>query len=342
MQALLLREYKHFEMVEQPVPQPADDEVLIEVKATGICGSDVHGMDGSTGRRVPPVVMGHESAGVIAQVGAAVSQWKVGDRVTFDSTIYCSQCDYCLEGRVNLCDDRRVLGVSCGDYNQPGAFAEHLSVPARILYQLPDTMSFHQAAFCEPASVALHAVNRMPVNSGDSAVVVGTGIIGLLVVQALKAAGCGQVIAIDLDPFKLKMAKQLGADVGLVPSEDTVEKVHGLTGGQGVNLAMEVVGLSVTTNLAVNVLRKGGSLGCVGNLAQKIDFPLQAVVTRELSLFGSCAIKNEYTQAIEYISNGTIVVDPMISAVAPLNEGAEWFARLYENKEDLLKVILEP
>src|SRR3954464_4097913 len=121
MDALLLTEYMKLEMVQMGQPEIGPDDVLIRVRACGICGSDVHGMDGSTGRRIPPIVMGHEAAGVIARVGSGVSQWKEGGRVTFDSTIYCGECWHCRRGEVNLCDNRRVLGVSCGDYRQDGA-----------------------------------------------------------------------------------------------------------------------------------------------------------------------------------------------------------------------------
>src|SRR5216683_6295205 len=134
MKALVLEEYKRFAHKEMPAPEPEPEEVLIAVKACGICGSDVHGMDGSTGRRRPPIVMGHEAAGVIARTGAAVNSWTAGERVTFDSTIYCGRCEYCLRGQFNLCDNRRVLGVSCADYRQHGAFAEFVAVPQHILY----------------------------------------------------------------------------------------------------------------------------------------------------------------------------------------------------------------
>ena len=206
MKALVLEQPN--QLVYQDVPQPVigPDDVLIQVKATGICGSDIHGMDGSTGRRIPPIIMGHEAAGMIAQVGAEVSGWQVGDRVTFDSTVYCGTCYYCRRGEINLCDNRRVLGVSCAEYRQHGAFAEYVGVPQHILYRLPDTLTFTQAAMVEPVSIAVHAVERTPLALNDTAVVVGAGMIGLLVVQALRAAGCGQIIAVDLDPGRLALA----------------------------------------------------------------------------------------------------------------------------------------
>src|SRR6184192_323318 len=183
MKALLLSSYKNLELADLPAPTPAPDEVLIRVAACGICGSDVHGYDGSSGHRIPPIVMGHEAAGVIAAVGAAVKTFAPGDRVTFDSTVYCGECPNCRRGNVNLCDRRQVLGVSCGDYRRNGAFAEFVVVPARIVHRLPDNLSFHEAALLEAVAVAIHAVSLAPIQSGSTALVVGAGTIGLLVQQ---------------------------------------------------------------------------------------------------------------------------------------------------------------
>src|SRR4051812_3056603 len=149
MKAMLLSDYKQLAITEMPAPRLADDEVLVRVRACGICGSDVHGYDGSTGRRIPPLVMGHEASGEISEVGPAVKTFSVGDRVTFDSTVSCGRCEYCRTGHVNLCDSRMVLGVSCGDYRRHGAFAEYVAVPERILYRLPASISFEHAALIE-------------------------------------------------------------------------------------------------------------------------------------------------------------------------------------------------
>ena len=162
MKALVLKEYNQLSYEEVPQPGFKPEEVLVSIKACGICGSDVHGMDGSTGRRRPPIIMGHEAAGVIAQTGANVLDWKPGDRVTFDSTIYCGRCAFCRRGQINLCTNRRVLGVSCEDYRQQGAFAEFVTVPQHILYRLPDALCFEHAALVEPFSIALHATPAHP------------------------------------------------------------------------------------------------------------------------------------------------------------------------------------
>jgi len=325
------------------MPQVRDDEVLIAVRACGICGSDVHGMDGSTGRRRPPIIMGHEASGVIAEVGEKVAGWNRGERVTFDSTIYCGTCWYCQRGAINLCDNRRVLGVSCEDYRQHGAFAEFVVVPQRVLYRLPEAVSFERAAMVEAVSVAVHAVERTPVSLGDTAVVMGTGMIGLLVVQALRLAGCGTIIAVDLEAERLKLAQRLGADVGLKADEcDVLKEIKHQTAGRGADLAMEVVGTSPTANTALACVRKGGAVTLVGNLKPSIELPLQTVVIRQLTLYGSCASSGEYPACLELMARGAIDVEALISATPPLADGARWFQRLYDREPGLMKVILVP
>lgn len=343
MKALVLQEYKQFAYEDVPEPQPGPDEVLVAVKACGICGSDVHGMDGSTGRRRPPIIMGHEASGTIVASGGAVKEWKPQDRVTFDSTIYCGQCEFCRRGEVNLCDRRRVLGVSCQDYRQNGAFAEFVAVPERILYRLPDALPFEHAALVEPFAIALHAVRRAPPALNDNVVVIGAGMIGLALVQALSQAGCGRLIVVDVAAERLKLAASLGATQTVNSAEgDPAKAILDLTHGRGAEIAFEAVGLSPTVDLALRCVRKGGSVTLVGNVAPKIDFPLQVAVTRELTLHGSCASRGEYPACLEMLARGALKAAPLLSAVAPLAQGASWFKRLYEKEAGLLKVVLKP
>src|SRR5215472_3605261 len=199
MKALLLSEYRRLEMTDVATPKPQPGGVLLRVAGCGICGSDVHGYDGSSGRRIPPIVMGHEAAGTIAALGKNVAGFAQGDRVTFDSTVYCGACAPCLRGEINLCDNRQVLGVSCSDYRRAGAFAEYIAVPSRIVYRLPDNLSFPEAAMLEALAVAVHAVSLAQVSANRPALVVGAGMIGLLIVQALRATGCSPVFATDID-----------------------------------------------------------------------------------------------------------------------------------------------
>ncbi|UCE99447.1 MAG: galactitol-1-phosphate 5-dehydrogenase [Planctomycetota bacterium] len=343
MKALVLKGYNELVYEEVARPELGAEDVLVEVKACGICGSDVHGMDGSTGRRLPPIIMGHEASGVIAEVGSNVNDWRKGDRVTFDSTVSCGDCHFCRKGLINLCDNRKVLGVSCEEYRCDGAFAEYVSVPARILYRLPEEISFEQATFTEPLSVAVHAVNRTPISQGDKAVVVGSGMVGLLVVQALRVAGAGEIIAVDIDKNRLELAEQLGADVGLKADECSVkEEVLKRTDGLGADVSLEVVGFAETVKTAEAVLRKGGSLTLIGNFCATVEWPLQSVVTREISVFGSYISRGEYPACLEMISSGKVNVNALISATSPLSEGAAWFKRLYDKEAGLMKVILVP
>lgn len=343
MKALVLKEYNQFSCEDVPVPEIGADEVLIRVKACGICGSDVHGMDGSTGRRIPPVIMGHEASGIIERVGPGVAEWSVGERVTFDSTVVTRQDFYSQKGVFNLSDYRRVLGVSCAEYRQHGAFAEFVAVPQSVLYRLPDGLSFEQAAMAEPVSVAFHAVNLIPSEINDSAIVVGCGMIGLFVVQALRIKGCGTIIAIDLDPSRLDMALKFGADHAFRADDpEIVEKVRAVTRGRGADIAVEVVGITPTVNLAINAVRKGGKIGLVGNLSPKVELPLQVVVTRQLTIYGSCASAGEYPACLDMIAGGRVKVDEMISAVVSLEDAGTWFDRLYRGEPGLMKVIVAP
>jgi L-iditol 2-dehydrogenase len=344
MKALLLTDYKKLSVTDMPVPEIGDDEVLIRVRACGICGSDIHGYDGSTGRRIPPLIMGHEAAGVIERVGNAVELFRPGDRVTFDSTVSCGRCEFCRQGQMNLCDNRTVLGVSCGDYRRHGAFAEYVSVPARILYRLPDNLAFERAALIEAVSIAVHAVGRHVPKPDDTVVVVGSGMIGVLVIQVLRYRGCRNIIAVDVDAEKLALAKRLGAARSLNPKEsDVPDAVRSLTASKGgADVSFEVVGHSDTVLTAIRSLRKGGTVVLIGNLSPRVELPLQEVVSREISVLGSCASSGEYPECIDLLSRGNVDVDPLVSLKAPLEEAPGLFERLYRGDKDLMKVILQP
>ncbi len=343
MKALTLKEYGRFAVEDVPEPELLPDSVLVAVQACGICGSDVHGMDGSTGRRQPPIIMGHEASGVVAKVGGAVQQWQPGARVTFDSTLYCGVCDFCRKGQINLCDHRRVLGVSCGEYRQHGAFAQFVALPQRVLYRLPDSLPFEHAAMVEPVSIAFHARRRSGLAPGDRAVVLGAGLIGLLLVQALRLAGCSQIVAVDLSPGRLALAKKFGAAATVDSAQpDALRKIIDLTDGRGADAVFEAVGIAPTVDLAVRSACKGGSVTLVGNIAPTVEFPLQLCVTREITVFGSCASCGEYPACLDALGRGDIDVAPLISAVAPLEQGADWFQRLYRREPGLFKVLLKP
>jgi len=343
MKALVLTGERKFQYKILDDPRPSPGEVLVRVRACGICGSDVHGYDGSTGRRIPPVIMGHEAAGEIEEIGNNVNGWSVGDRVTFDSTIYCNECVYCRKGMVNLCNNRRVLGVSCADYRQDGAMAEYIVIPQHILYRIPDHVSFEQASMVEPLSVAFHAVGLTPLKINDSIVVVGAGMIGLLIIQTLRLAGCGKIIAVDIDSEKLELAKTWGADFGIQSEKnDTKGEILKITGGEGADVAIDVVGINNSILTTISSVKKGGQVTLVGNLSPKIELPLQEIVTRQIHMRGSCASSGEYGACLDMIARKAVNIDFLMSEIAPLSEGQKWFDTLYEGKNNLLKVILKP
>ena len=343
MNALVLKTYNNLVYEQVPEPTVAPDEVLVQVAACGICGSDVHGVDGSTGRRVPPIIMGHEAAGTIVACGSAVRGWAVGERVTFGCVIHCTRCFHCRRGEPELCEDRRWLGVSIPGFSKDGAFAEFVAVPQQILVRVPDDLSFARAALMEPLTIAAHALSRTPPALYDTAVVVGSGMIGLLVVQLLKLAGAGRIIAVDINDGRLEMALRNGATHVLNSRRDDVAAiVRHLCNGRGADVAFEAVGSSDTVNLALACLRKGGAATLIGNLAARVEFPLQEFVIGQLTLRGTTNAAAEWEACLQMVRDGVVDVDSLISATAPLADGAAWFARLQRGEPGLMKVILEP
>lgn len=335
MKSLLLSEYNRLEIVDLPLPRPGAGEVLIRVEACGICGSDVHGYDGASGRRIPPIVMGHEAAGVVVAAGPGVTSVREGDHVAPDSTVYCGDCEYCRRGEINLCERREVLGVSTADFRRAGAFAEFVNVPERIVHRLPEQLPFAEAAMIEPLSVAVHAVDLANVPKNGTALVVGAGMIGLLTLQALRIAGCSEIYVVDIDDSRLELAKKLGATATVNSKISTIPEKR-------FDVAMEAVGSTATVKVAVENVRKGGTVVLIGNIAPTAEIPLQTVVSRQLRLQGTAASAGEYPRCIELLARGEVDVKPLISVIAPLEEGPQWFERLHGRQPNLMKVILEP
>lgn len=343
MKALVLQNYNEFIYKDVPDPIIKENEVLIRVKAVGICGSDVHGMDGSTGRRIPPLIMGHEASGEIVELGSKVNKWSIGDRVTFDSTIYPLDDWFTLKGFYNLSNNRQVLGVSTGEYKRNGAFAEYVAVPDHILYKIPNRVSFEEAAMVEPVAVAAHALSLSDTDLNNNILVIGTGMIGSLLINLLKLSGAGKIIAVDTDYQKSELAKKYGADYFINPlKENLKEIVLSLTNGRGVDQSYEAVGNSSAINSAILNTRRGGTVTLIGNVSPTVDIPLQYVVTNQIRLQGSCAICGEYEKVLSLMEYQKIDVQSFISKIAPLDQGAEWFKRLYNKEEGLNKIILIP
>jgi len=343
LKALLYTKPYTFEYTDVPDPTVGDDDVLIRVKACGICGSDVAGHTGKTGRRLPPLIMGHEAAGVVERTGKNATVFSPGDRICFDSTVYCNQCPSCKQGLYNCCVKRQVLGVSVPEFKRNGAFAELLAVPHWICAKLPDNMSFVQASLLEPASIGTHAANRPPIADSDTIVVIGAGTIGLFILQAAKLRGARTTVACDINDFRLDLARQVGTDVCLNSAKlDPREEIRSRTEGRGADVVFEAVGFGKTFRQAISLAKTGGYVTAVGNLQKETEFNLQELVSRELTFTGSYASSGEFRTCIGLIASGKINVGPLVSEVLPLKEGPAAFKRLLEGKENLLKIVLEP
>lgn len=327
------------ELQDWPIPEYGPEDLLIRVKACAICGSDIKGYSGKTGRRQPPIVMGHEASGVIEAMGEQVSGFAVGDRVCFDSTVYCRRCSYCMSGHANLCKNRQVVGVSEGTYRRHGAMAEYVVVPYWIAVKMPDNLSFAQAALVETASIGVHAANRTPLKLNDTVVIVGAGAVGLVTLQAIRLKGAGKVIVTDLAASRLELARQLGADVTIRSDrEDLLEALRRETGPDGADAVLEAVGIQPTMDVALAITKDGGALTLIGNVMPRVEMGLQSIVSREITIYGVCA-SNEYAACVELVASGRINVDPFISAYARLEEGQEVFDRLYKGVEDNLRTV---
>ena len=343
MKALVYTKPYCFEYSDFPEHEAGDDDVLIRVKACGICGSDVHGSTGKTGRRIPPLIMGHEAAGIVEDRGKNVKDFEKGQRVCFDSTVYCNECEACRTGYYNRCEHRKVLGVSTPDFKRHGAFAEYVAVPWWIVSKIPDNLSFIHAALLEPVSIGVHAANRAPISADDTVLIIGAGTIGLFVLQAARLKGARKIFVSDINEFRLDVAKKLGANEIINPEKsDLKEIIFEKTDNKGVNVSFEVVGFASTFQDAVSVTKMGGHLVAVGNLEKMVEFDLQQFIASELTFTGSYASSGEFRDCIELVASGKINVAPLISDVLPLKDGPKAFERLLKTEENLLKIVLEP
>lgn len=328
------------ELQDWPIPAYGPEDLLVRVKACAICGSDIKGYSGKTGRRQPPIVMGHEASGVVEAVGDKVTRFAPGDRVTFDSTIYCLRCPYCLTGHYNLCENRQVLGVSEGTYRRHGAMAEYVVVPQWIAVQMPEHLTFAQAALVETVSIGVHAANRTPLQLNDSVAIIGAGGVGLVALQAMRLKGAGRLVITDLSPARLELALRLGADVALRADEpDLLGRLRAALGGRGADVAIEAVGIQTTVDTALAITRDAGALTLIGNVTPRVEIGLQSIVSREITIYGVCASNGEIPACVELIASGRINVDPLISAYARLEDGQAVFDRLYQGVEGNIRTV---
>jgi L-iditol 2-dehydrogenase len=338
MRALVYRGPGEMPLEDRPDPVPGPGQAVVAIRASGICGSDVHGFTGATGRRRVGVVMGHEAAGEVIAVGPEVTSAKPGDRVVLRSILACGRCERCRHGQPNICEARRGLGM-----HLDGAYAERILVPEELLLPLPDTLSYEDGALVEPLAVAMHAVNITPFALMDFVVIIGAGAIGLLTLLAARQRGAGSIIVTDRDAHRLGVARMLGADqtidVGLA---DPIAAIAAATHGRGADAVFEAVGIAATVGQSVAAARPGGHVTWIGNSAPDVELPMQQLVTRELTIRGAYGFVDEFEQAADALAAGWIDARRLIECVAPLEDGPDLFRQLAAGSLSTVKVVLTP
>jgi len=343
MKAAVLTQVGKIEIRELDIPTPAPDEALVRVRAVGLCGSDVHYYEhGRIGPYVVtgPIILGHEAAGEVVAVGSEVRHLKEGQRVTIEPGATCGRCEYCKSGRYNLCPDVRFLATPPID----GAFCEYITMRADLLFPIPDSMSFEKAALIEPLSVGLHAVRRGDLRTGETVVIMGMGPIGMMTLLAAKAAGAGRVIGVDLEPFRLERALQIGADgVINLREEDGQEALLRLTEGRKADLAIETAGNGRAAQSAVQAVRRGGRVVLVGLPQEEATpFNIPYIVDNEIDIRGVFRYHNTYPTGVAVMAAESLNLDPIITDRMTLEETPKAFEKAIKEKNSTLKIIIQP
>jgi len=341
MKAAFIHAANDIRFEETDVPGIRPDEVLIEVKANGICGSDIHFYE--EGRLGPfvvdrPYIPGHESSGVVSEIGSEVKGLKPGDRVVPEPGIPCRRCAICKSGRYNLC--RSVYFLSAPPVN--GALAEYMVVPYDFAFKIPDEISFEKAALVEPLAVALHSCNRGGLEVGDDVAILGAGPIGLAILMVARAMGAGKVIMVDLLENRLAMAKNLGAAEVMNASSDDVEKGFlELTDGRGPRIVFDAAGSKVTSAMAVDVVGPGGVVVMVGwPGGGRFPYPVERILELELDVRGVRRYANVFPAAISLIAGGRVDAGALITHRFPLERVVEAFQFVAENKDKVIKAVV--
>lgn len=334
-----------FEDADKPVLDKETD-VIIKVKVVGICGSDIHRY-AKLGPYIPGMTWGHEFSGEIAEVGKAVTNVKVGDRVTGCPALYCGECESCHKGEFARCEHLTVIGAL-----HPGAFAEYVKLPVENVVKIPDEVPYDVASLVEPTSVAIHGLYKTGIEAGDDVAVIGCGTIGLLAIQWAKIFGARHVYALDIDDTKLELAKQLGADFGVNTKDiEPHEKIFEMTGNRGVDIAVESAGSPITSAQVFSLPRKGGKVVFMGIPYGDVmvkRFYFERIVRNELSVYGSWnAISapfpgKEWYTTVHFMKEGSLKIEPMITHRLSLAEGPATFEKIVNREGNFGKVLFYP
>lgn len=324
-------------------PQPRENEVLVKVKVTGICGSDLLVYKGISPERIASCpVLGHELAGIVAEVGPGVTNLKPSDRVAVEPLLSCGICSHCRSGFYHLCNELELIGME-----RPGGFAEYTLAPANKAFWLPDTVSFEAASLLDCLAVSVHMMQRVGIRAGSSVAILGAGNMGLSLLQAARLCGAGPIFVTDLSDVHLSVAKEFGADA--IFNASNVGPAQGIldaTDGQGVDVALEAVGGTATTlGQAVEITRKGGLISYVGIFCQDISLSLWELLRKEITLVPSWSYaywgpRREFQIAVDLMSRGQFCAQPLISDKFQLANINEAFHRAME--DDSIKVVIEP
>ncbi|WP_127585288.1 zinc-dependent alcohol dehydrogenase [Paenibacillus koleovorans] len=343
MKALVYEGPRQMNVREVELPVPQDDEVLIRVAYSGICGSELSGYLGHNSLRRPPLIFGHEFAGVVEHVGpaaaAAFPQLGRGTRVTANPLVTCGHCAACVRGKQQLCASRKLLSASL-----PGSNAEFVAAPARCVYALPANVTLEQGTFVEPFACGVRAAELAEAKPGQSALVIGLGPIGLFALQALQAYGVSRIVAVDRNPQRLDMAAELGA-IPLDPSAtpDVLQEVLRLTGGTGADIAIDAVGASTTRTQCIESVAFGGRVIFTGLHEADSSLPVNHIVRREIACIGAFAYSTaNFRTALDWIAEGRVRLDESWIVKAPLEEASHWYEALLGNPGKVAKVLLHP
>lgn len=327
---------------EREIPKPKDDEVLVKLEYVGICGSDLHYYEtGAIGDYIvePPFVLGHEPGGVVVEVGKNVSHLKVGDRVALEPGKTCGHCEFCKEGKYNLCPDVVFFATPPVD----GVFQEYVAHEADLCFKLPENVSTLEGALIEPLAVGFHAAIQGDAHLGQKAVVMGAGCIGLVSMMALKARGVSEVIVVDIMDKRLEKAMELGATAVINGAkEDVEEKVKALTGGKGADLVIETAGTEITTRQAIHIAKKGSNIVLVGySKSGEMTLPMSLVLDKELTFKTVFRYRHIYPMAIEAVAAGKVNLKGIVTNVFSLDEAQEAMDYSVHNKADIVKSVIK-
>ncbi len=335
---VVLTEPEKIEIREVEKPAPQESEVLVEIKRIGICGSDIHAYYGKHPYISCPIVQGHEFSGRVAELGKGVTEFTVGDRVTVMPQLTCGRCYQCQHGDYHICDSLKVIGCQSN-----GAAQEFLAVPQELVVKLPDSIDYDYGAMVEPLAVGVHAVRRLSEVKGHNVLVLGAGPIGNLAAQATIALGANSVMIADISDVRLEIARKCGIYFTVNNKQQDLEKeIKEKFGPAKADSIIECVGSEKTINQAISLARKGSEIIVVGVFGEKpvVDFGL--IQDRELRVMGSLMYKRgDYETAIDLIESGKVQLQPLISRHFPIQEYAEAYKYIENNREKTMKVLID-